>query len=156
MNINLTLISQAIAFALFIWFTVKFVWPPLRSAIENRQQTIAEGLAAAERGKHELELAARRTADVLRESKEKSSEVLGQAERRAQQIIEDAKAAARVEADKVLVSAKAEIEQEAERARQVLRDRVAELAVAGAEKILRREVDASAHAQMLTALKQEL
>jgi F-type H+-transporting ATPase subunit b len=156
MNINLTLISQAVAFAIFIWFTVKFIWPPLRTAIDNRQKTIAEGLAAAERGKHDLELASRRSADVLRETKEKSADVLAQAERRAQQIIEDAKAAARVEADKVVVSAKAEIAQEAERAKQVLRERVAELAVAGAEKILRREVNAAAHAEMLTALKQDL
>ncbi len=156
MNINLTLISQAVAFAIFIWFTVRFVWPPLRTAIDNRQKTIAEGLAAAERGKHDLELAARRSADVLRETKEKSTEILAQAERRAQQIIEDAKTAARLEADKVVASAKAEIDQEAERAKQQLRERVAELAVAGAEKILRREVNAAVHADMLASLKQEL
>jgi F-type H+-transporting ATPase subunit b len=156
MNINLTLISQAVAFAIFIWFTVRFVWPPLRNAIEIRQKTIADGLAAAERGKHDLELAARRSADVLRETKDKSAELLTQAERRAQQIVEDAKAAARVEADKVIASAKAEIDQEAERAKQQLRERVAELAVTGAEKILRREVNAAAHADMLSALKQEL
>lgn len=156
MNINLTLISQAVAFAIFIWFTVRFVWPPLRTAIDNRQKTIAEGLAAAERGRHDLELAARRSADVLRETKEKSTEVLAQAERRAQQIIEDAKTAARGEADKVVASAKAEIEQEAERAKQHLRERVAELAVVGAEKILRREINAAAHADMLVSLKQEL
>jgi len=123
MDINLTLISQAVAFAIFIWFTVKFIWPPLRTAIENRQKTIAEGLEAAERGKLDLELASRRSADVLRESKEKSTDLLAQAERRGLQIIEDAKAAARVEADKVVASAKAEIAQEAERARQDLRQR---------------------------------
>ena len=156
MNINLTLISQAVTFAIFIWFTVRFVWPPLRNVIESRQKTIADGLAAAERGKHDLELAARRSADVLRETKDKSAELLSQAERRAQQIVEDAKAAARVEADKVIASAQAEIDQEAERAKQHLRERVAELAVAGAEKILRREVNAAAHADMLSALKQEL
>lgn len=156
MDINLTLISQAVAFAVFIWFTVKFVWPPLLTAIENRQKEIADGLAAAERGKHDLELATRRSADVLRETKEKSADILAQAERRAQQIIEEAKAAARVEADKVVASAKAEIAQEAEHARQVLRERVAELAVSGAEKILRREVNAGAHAEMLASLKQEL
>jgi F-type H+-transporting ATPase subunit b len=156
MNINLTLISQAVAFAIFIWFTVKFVWPPLRTAIETRQKEIADGLAAAERGKHDLELASRRSADVLRETKEKSTDILAQAERRAQQVVDDAKAVARVEADKVVASAKAEIDQEVERARQVLRERVAELAVAGAEKILRREVNAAAHADMLATLKQEL
>jgi F-type H+-transporting ATPase subunit b len=156
MNINLTLISQAVAFAIFIWFTVKFVWPPLRTAIETRQKEIADGLAAAERGKHDLELASRRSADVLRETKEKSADILAQAERRAQQVVDDAKAVARVEADKVVASAKAEIDQEVERARQVLRERVAELAVAGAEKILRREVNPAAHADMLATLKQEL
>jgi F-type H+-transporting ATPase subunit b len=156
MDINLTLISQAATFAIFIWFTVKFVWPPIRNAIDNRQKTIAEGLAAAERGKHDLELAARRSADVLRETKDKSADLLTQAERRGQQIIEEAKAAARVEAEKVVIAAKAEIGQEAERAKQALRERVAELAVAGAEKILRREINAGAHADMLTALKQEL
>jgi len=156
MNINLTLISQAVAFSIFIWFTVKFVWPPLRTAIDTRQKTIAEGLAAAERGKHDLELAARRSAEVLRETKEKSTEVLALADRRAQQIIEEAKTAARVEADKVVASAKAEIDQEVERARQQLRERVAELAVVGAEKILRREVNAATHADMLAILKQEL
>ncbi len=156
MNINLTLISQAGAFAVFIWFTIKFVWPPLRTAIDNRQKTIAEGLAAAERGKHDLDLAARRSADVLKEAKQKSSELIAQAERRAQQIVEEAKTTARVEADKVVASAKAEIDQEAERAKQQLRERVADLAVVGAEKILRREVNAAAHADMLSALKQEL
>jgi F-type H+-transporting ATPase subunit b len=156
MDINLTLISQAVAFAVFIWFTAKFVWPPLLTAIENRQKEIADGLAAAERGKHDLELATRRSADVLRETKEKSADILAQAERRAQQIVEEAKAAARVEADKVVASAKAEIAQEAEHAKQVLRERLAELAVSGAEKILRREVNAAAHAEMLASLKQEL
>jgi F-type H+-transporting ATPase subunit b len=156
MDINLSILSEAVAFGLFIWFTVKFIWPPLLTAIENRQKEIADGLAAAERGKHDLELATRRSADVLRETKEKSADVLAQAERRAQQIIEEAKAAARVEADKVVASAKAEIAQEAEHAKQVLRERVAELAVSGAEKILRREVNAAAHAEMLASLKQEL
>jgi F-type H+-transporting ATPase subunit b len=156
MDINLSIFSEAIGFGLFIWFTVKFIWPPLLTAIENRQKEIAEGLAAAERGKHDLELATRRSADVLRETKEKSADVLAQAERRAQQIIEEAKAAARVEADKVVASAKAEIAQEAEHAKQVLRERVAELAVSGAEQILRREVNAAAHADMLASLKQEL
>ncbi|MDP2751984.1 MAG: F0F1 ATP synthase subunit B [Rhodocyclaceae bacterium] len=156
MNINATLIGQAIWFAVFIWITMKFVWPPLQKAMADRQQQIADGLAAGERGQQNLELAARRSAETLREAKEKSAEVVAQAERRGQHLIEEAKIAARVEADKVVAGAKAEIEQEVQKARQVLRDRVAELAVAGAEKILRREVDASVHADMLTTLKQEL
>lgn len=156
MNINATLIGQAIWFGLFIWITMKFVWPPLQKAMADRQTQIAEGLAAAERGKHEQELAAKRSAEALREAKEKSSDFIAQAEKRAQQIIEEAKGAAKVEADKVVSGAKAEIEQEVERAKQQLRERVAELAVAGAEKILRKEINASVHADMLGTLKQDL
>lgn len=156
MNINATLLAQAIMFWFFIWFTMKFVWPPLQRAMAQRQQQIAEGLAAAERGKHELELAAKHSAEVLRKTKEQSNEILAQAEKRAAQIIEEAKAAAKVEADKVVAAARAEIDQEVQRAKQALRERVAELAVAGAQKILSREIDAAAHAEMLAALKQEL
>ena len=156
MNINLTLISQAIAFAIFIWFTVKFVWPPLIQAIEKRQKDIADGLAAAERGKHELDLAGKRSAEVLREAKQKASELIAQAEKRASQVVEDAKGAAKVEGDRILTAAKAEIEQEVFRARESLRSQVAALAVSGAEKILRREVDAKAHAELLETLKAEL
>ncbi|MBL0353700.1 MAG: F0F1 ATP synthase subunit B [Candidatus Dechloromonas phosphoritropha] len=156
MNINATLIGQAIWFAVFIWITMKYVWPPLQKAMANRQAQIAEGLAAAERGKHEQDLAAKRSSDVLRQAKEKSAEIVVQAEKRAQQIVDEAKGHAKVEADKVVAGAKAEIDQEVERAKQQLRERVAELAVAGAEKILRKEVNASVHAGMLAALKQDL
>ena len=156
MNINATLIGQAIWFALFIWITMKYVWPPLQKAMANRQAQIAEGLAAAERGKHEQDLAAKRSSDVLRQAKEKPAEIVVQAEKRAQQIVDEAKGHAKVEADKVVAGAKAEIDQEVERAKQQLRERVAELAVAGAEKILRKEVNASVHAGMLAALKQGL
>jgi len=155
-SINATLIGQAIWFALFIWITMKYVWPPLQKAMADRQAQIAEGLAAAERGKHEQELAAKRSADALRQAKEKSAEIVAQAEKRAQQIVDEAKGNAKVEADKVVAGAKAEIDQEVERAKQQLRERVAELAVAGAEKILRKEVNASVHAAMLAALKQDL
>jgi len=155
-NINATLIGQAIWFGLFIWITMKYVWPPLQKAMADRQAQIAEGLAASERGKHEQELAAKRSAETLREAKEKSSDFIAQAEKRAQQIIEEAKGAAKVEADKVVSGAKAEIEQEVERAKQQLRERVAELAVVGAEKILRKEINASVHADMLGTLKQDL
>jgi len=155
-SINATLIGQMIWFALFIWITMKFIWPPLQKAMADRQQQIADGLAAAERGKHDLELASKRSADALREAKDRANGITGEAEKRARQIVEEAKDAAKVEADKVYNSKLAELEQEAERVRSALRDRVAELAVAGAEKILRREVNAGAHADMLTALKQEL
>lgn len=156
MSINATLIGQMIWFAIFIWITMKFVWPPLQKAMADRQQQIADGLAAAERGKHDLELAAKRSAEALREAKDRSNGITAEAEKQARRIVEEAKEAAKVEADKVYGAKLAELEQEAERARSALRDRVAELAVAGAEKILRREVDASAHAGMLAALKQEL
>ena len=156
MSINATLIGQMIWFAIFVWITMKFVWPPLQKAMADRQQQIADGLAAAERGKHDLELAAKRSADALREAKDRASGITGEAEKRAREIVEAAKEVAKFEAEKVYNSKLAELEQEAERARSALRDRVAELAVAGAEKILRREVDAGAHADMLAALKQEL
>ena len=156
MSINATLIGQAIWFALFIWITMKYVWPPLQKAMADRQAQIAEGLAAAERGKHEQDLAAKRSADALRQAKEKSAEIVAQAEKRAQQIVDEAKTNAKVEADKVVAGAKAEIDQEVERAKQHLRERVAELAVVGAEKILRKEINASVHADMLAGLKQDL
>ena len=156
MNINATLFAQAIMFWFFIWFTMKFVWPPLQKAMADRQTQIAEGLAAAERGKHELELAAKHSADALRKTKEQSNELLVQAEKRAAQIVEDAKTAAKVEADKVVASARAEIDQEVQRAKQALRERVAELAVVGAQKILSKEINPAAHADMLAALKQDL
>ena len=156
MNINATLIGQAIWFGLFIWITMKFVWPPLQKAMADRQKLIADGLAAAERGKQEQEIAAKRSADALRDAKEKASEVIAAADKRAAQIVEDAKGQAKVEADKIVAGAKAEIEQEVERAKQQLRERVAELAIAGAEKILKKEVNAAAHTDMLASLKQGL
>ena len=156
MSINATLIGQAIWFAIFIWITMKYVWPPLQKAMADRQTQIAEGLAAAERGKHEQELAAKRSADALREAKEKSAELVAQAEKRAQQIIEEAKGNAKVEADKVVAGAKAEIDQEVNRAKEGLRQQVSALAIAGAEKILRKEIDAKAHAAMLTTIAKEL
>lgn len=156
MNINFTLFSQAFAFAIFIWFTVRFVWPPLMRAIENRQKTIADGLAAGERGKHELELASQRSADVVREAKQRASDIIAQAEKRAAEIVDEAKNTAKEEGNRILVGAKADVEQEVSRAREALRQHVAELAVAGASKILRREVDAKAHADLLASIKAEL
>ena len=156
MNINFTLFSQAAAFAVFIWFTVKFVWPPLMRAIEDRQKTIADGLAAGERGKHELELASHRSSDALKEAKQRASDIIAQAEKRASQIIEEARGTAKDESDRIIVGAKAEVDQEVFRAKETLRQQVADLAVAGAAKILRREVDAKAHAELLTSIKAEL
>jgi F-type H+-transporting ATPase subunit b len=156
MNINLTLLSQAAAFAIFIWFTAKFIWPPLLRAIETRQKQIADGLAAAERGRQDLEQASKRAADVLREARGQAQEVLAQADRRASQLVEEAKAQAKVEGDRIIAGAKAEIDREVFRAKEALRAQVAALAVQGAEKILRREVDPKAHADLLNAVAAEL
>lgn len=156
MNINFTLIAQAIAFAVLIWFTVKFVWPPLLKAIETRQKEIADGLAAAQEGKSALEVAAKKSEATLNEAKHKASEIVGQAEKRAAQIIEEAKVNAKAEGDRIVSGAKAEIEQEVNRAKEGLRAQVSTLAVAGAEKILRKEIDAKAHGEMLSKLAAEL
>jgi len=156
MNINLTLLSQAAAFAIFIWFTAKFIWPPLLRAIETRQKQIADGLAAAERGRQDLENAGKRAADVLREARGQAQELLAQADRRASQLVEEAKAQAKIEGDRIIAGAKAEIDREVFRAKEALRAQVAALAVQGAEKILRREVDAKAHAELLNAVAAEL
>ena len=156
MNLNATLFAQLVVFIILALFTMKYVWPPIMKALDERATSIRDGLAAAERGRQSLDLAAKRSAETVREGKDKVSELIAQAEKRAQQIIEDAKVQAKVEADKVVAGAKAEIEQEAARVKESLRERVAELAVAGAEKILRREVDVRTHADMLSAIKQDL
>ncbi|MGB2833676.1 MAG: F0F1 ATP synthase subunit B [Methylotenera sp.] len=156
MNINFTLIAQAIAFAVLIWFTVKFVWPPLLNAIETRQKEIADGLAAASEGKNSLAVAAKQSEVTLNEAKQKASEIIGQAEKRGSQIVEEAKGTAKTEGDRILAGAKAEIEQEVNRAKEGLRSQVSALAVAGAEKILRKEIDAKAHSDMLSKLAAEL
>ena len=156
MYLNATLLAQIAVFIILALFTMKFVWPPIVKALDERASRISEGLADAERGRQSLASSARQAADAVRESKEKASDVIAQAERRAGEIIEQAKADARQEAEKVIAAAMAEIEREEARMRESLRDRVADLAVAGAEKILRREVDARAHADMLAAIKQDL
>jgi F-type H+-transporting ATPase subunit b len=156
MNINFTLIAQAIAFAVLIWFTVKFVWPPLLKAIETRQKEIADGLAAAADGRNALEAAAKKSEVTLTEAKQKASEIIAQAEKRGTQIVEEAKANAKVEGDRIIAGAKAEIDQEVNRAKEGLRGQVATLAIAGAEKILRKEIDAKAHSELLSKLAAEL
>jgi len=156
MNINFTLISQALAFSIFIWFTVRYVWPPLLGAIENRQKTIADGLAAGERGKHDLELASQRSAEVLKEAKQRAAEIIVQAEKRASEIVDNAKVAAKEEGDRILIGAKADIDHEMFSAKETLRQHTADLAVAGAAKILRREVDAKTHADLLADIEEDL
>lgn len=156
MNINFTLIAQAIAFAVLIWFTVKFVWPPLLGAIEKRQKEIADGLAAASEGRNALEAAAKKSEVTLNEAKQKATEIIGQAEKRATQIVEEAKNNAKLEGERIIAGAKAEIDQEVNRAKESLRTQVSALAVAGAEKILRKEINAKAHSEMLAKLAAEL
>jgi F-type H+-transporting ATPase subunit b len=156
MNLNLSIVAQAITFAAFIWFTVKFVWPPMLRAIEARQKTIADGLAAAEQGKRSLETSSKQADEAIKEARGRAQEIISQAEKRATQMIDEARNAAKEEGNREKAAAKAEIEQEVTRAREQLRDRVASLAVAGAEKILSREVDAKAHGDLLESIKRQL
>jgi F-type H+-transporting ATPase subunit b len=155
MNINATLFAQAVVFALFIWITAKFIWPLLQDKIDARQKTIAEGLAAAEQGRRSLELSTRQADEAIKEARNRAAEILGQAEKRGAQLIEEAKTTAKEEGSREKAAAKTEIDQEVARARELLREHVAELAVAGAEKILRREVDTRAHAQLLEEIKRQ-
>ena len=156
MNFNLTLIMQAVAFGLFIWFCARFIWPPLMRAIETRQKQIADGLAAGEQGKRELANAEKRDAEMLAEAKARSAEIVSIGEKYKADAIEQAKTDAKAEADRILAAAKAEIEQEVQRAKEQLRDSVADLAVAGASQILKRDVDRKVHEELLAQLKREL
>ncbi len=156
MNINLTLIGQSITFALFVWFCMKFVWPPIMGALDARRKEIADGLAAAERGQQEQELAEKRAAEYLKEAKGQASDIVSQAQKRASEMVEEAKGDAKVEADRIVTGANAEIEQEINRAREHLRKEVVGLAMAGAEKVLKREVDKDAHANTLNDLAAQL
>lgn len=156
MNLNATLFAQLIVFFGLVWFTMKFVWPPIAKALDERANKIAEGLAAAERGKSDFEQAEKKVAELLAEGRNQVSEMIANAEKRAAKIVEDAKEQASSEAARITAQAKADVEQEANRAREALREQVAVLAVKGAESILRSEVDATKHAQMLSTLKQEL
>lgn len=156
MDITFTLIAQAISFAILILFTAKFIWPPLMTAVESRQKTIADGLAAGERGRHDLEMAAKRSAEIIREAKEKAAEILAGGEKRASEIIEAAKAQAKVEGDRIIAGANAETAQAVFQAREVLRKEVSAIALAGAAKILGREIDAKAHNDLLEKLVAEI
>jgi F-type H+-transporting ATPase subunit b len=156
MNINLTLIMQAVAFAAFIWFTARFVWPPLMGAIDARRKEIADGLAAGEQGRQNLSTAEKRVADLMAEAKGKAAEIVAQGEKFKAETMDQAKLEAKAEADRIVAAAKAEITQEVARAKESLRAAVADLAVAGAAKILKREVDAKAHADLLREIQKQL
>jgi len=156
MNINLTLFAQLFSFAVFVWFTMKYVWTPMIGALDARKKEIANGLAAAERGQHEQELAKERAKGTLHEAKSVAADIVAHAQKRAAEIVNEAKGNARTESERILNSAQAEIEQETNRARELLRERVAELAVAGAEKILRKEINVSTHKDIVEALAKEI
>ena len=156
MSINATLIVQMIVFAILVWFTMRFVWPPITAALDERAKKIAEGLSAADKAKADLAAANQRVEQQLGAARNDAAKRLADAERLAQQMIEEAKGRASEEGAKIVAQAKAEAEQEAVKAREVLREQVAALAVKGAEQILKREVNAGVHAELLGRLKTEL
>jgi F-type H+-transporting ATPase subunit b len=156
MNMNATLIGQMLAFGLFVWFCMKFVWPPIIGAMNERAQKIADGLNAAEKAALDLESAQANIEAELSQAKAQAAMIVEQANKRASQLVEDAKTDARAEVEKVKLAAHAEIEQEAIRTREALRSEVAQLSIVGAEKILRKSVDKAAHSEMLNQLAAEL
>ena len=156
MNFNFTLVGQLLAFILFVWFCMKYVWPPMLKILEEREKEIADGLNAASEGRRELEEANARKEEILGEAKKEAADLVGQANQRANQLVEDAKTSAQEEAEKIKVSAQNDIEQSAKRAREELRSEVATLAVAGAEKILNSEIDEKKNSELIDELKKEL
>ena len=152
MNINATLIGQSIAFFLFVWFVMKYIWPPLIAALDERKKTIADGLAAAEKGKHEQELAEKAAEKHIKVAKDQAAEIVAQAQKRATEIVEEAKQGAKEEADRIKTAATAEIDQEVNRAKEHLRQQVAGITIAGAEKVLKREIDEKAHGDIVDEL----
>ncbi len=152
MNINLTLWGQTITFFVFVWFCMKFVWPPIIAAMTERKEKIAEGLAAADRGKHEQALAQKKATEMLHEAKQQATEIISRGEKRAAEIVEEAKTDAIEEGERLKAAAQAEIDQEVNRAREALRGQVVEIATAGAGRILKRELDATANDDLIKDL----
>ena len=156
MNFNFTLVGQLLAFILFVWFCMKYVWPPMIKILEEREKEIADGLNAASEGRRELEEANARKEEILGEAKKEAADLVGQANQRANQLVEEAKTSAQEEAEKIKVSAQNDIEQSTKRAREELRSEVATLAVAGAEKILNSEIDEKKNSELIDELTKEL
>lgn len=156
MNLNATLLGQMITFALFVWFTMRYVWPPITRALAERQSKIAEGLAAADRGVHQLEMAKNKAAEQLREAKLQAAEIIELANKRGTQLIEEAKDQAKVEGQRLLTVAQAEIAREVEAAKQQLRQQVADIVLRGAESILERHIDAAANEELIAKLVNDL
>ena len=156
MNFNFTLVGQLLAFILFVWFCMKYVWPPMLKILEEREKEIADGLNAASEGRRELEEANARKEEILGEAKKEAADLVGQANQRANQLVEEAKTSAQEEAEKIKVSAQNDIEQSTKRASEELRSEVATLAVAGAEKILNSEIDEKKNSELIDELTKEL
>ena len=156
MNINATLLGQAIAFAVFVWFCMKYVWPPLIDAIEARQKKIADGLTQAERAGKDLDLAQAKASEKLKEAKAQASEIIDQANKRRAQIVDEAKTEGETERQKIITQGEAEVEAERNRAREELRQQVSALAIAGAEKIIKRSIDKEANSDIIDKLVTEL
>lgn len=152
MNFNATMIGQSITFVVFVWFCMQYVWPPIMNALVERKEKIAEGLAAADRGKHAQELAQKKAAETLHEAKQQAAEIIQRAEKRGSEIIDEAKSEAVEEGDRLKVAARAEIDLELNRAREALRGQVVEIATAGAGRILKRELDATANDELIKDL----
>jgi F-type H+-transporting ATPase subunit b len=152
MNFNATLIGQTITFIVFVWICMKYIWPPLMGILEERTAKISEGLAAAQRGQQDLEEAQAKIGESLNDAKQQAQEIINQAQKRANEIVDEAKDAARDEADKIKAAATADIDQQVNSAREHLRKEVSSIALAGAEQILKREVDATVHAAVLDDL----
>ena len=156
MNINLTLIGQTVTFIIFVWFCMKFIWPPIMNALNERRKTISDGLAAAEQGQREREKGQMDANELVEEAKSQAQEIISRAEKRGTEVVADAKSEARTEGERILNAARGEIEMEANRTREQLRVQVAQLAISGAEKILAKEVDAKTHEKMLSDLADNL
>jgi F-type H+-transporting ATPase subunit b len=156
MNINLTLLGQMISFAVFIWFTTKFVWPPIIQALEERRKQIAEGLAQAERGQYAQELARKHASETIQKTKAQTAEMIAQAQKRATEILEEAKEEAGAESERILTTARAEAERERNRLRDQLREQLAQLTIAATQKILQREIDPTKHQDLLNAMANQI
>lgn len=155
MEFNVSLLGQALTFAILVWFTMKFVWPPLTNMMDERAKRIADGLSAAERGRQDLQASEKRVADELRKARQQAAEIVAGAEKRANLIVDEARVAADSEGARIIAEAKGRIDLEVLRAKDTLREQVALLAVSGAEKILRKEIDPARHADLLASIKAE-
>ncbi len=156
MSINATLIGQMITFTLLVWFTMKYVWPPIMQALEERKSKIAEGLAAAEKGQEEIKLAEKKAKKVLKEAKDQAAEIVSLAQKRANEVVEESKQTAQKEGERLIQAAHAQVEQEIQQAKESLRKEVASLALRAAEQILQEEIDKAKHKEILEKTTAEL